>query len=174
MRRDSKSQGDSKNTTRSKFTTRSIFSTAGSYGCIRMFKGILFRHASVFLTHRHAVYQCLKKPPTFFRHARVLFKTRVFAHLRQPLWTVQNQSFSPNPLLCSPVNQRRHDHLYLHGLHPRKTMVLKSPSATTSMFFSIAWCQGGDFQDHGSEGVQSMVQDHGFARVGTMQVQAVP
>ena len=35
-------------------------------------------------------------------------------------------------------------------------MVLKSPSATTSMFFSIARCQGGDFQDHGSEGVQTM------------------
>ena len=71
--------------------------------------------------------------------------------------------------------QRRHDdRLYLHGPHPRKTMVLnyglhplrpmvlKSPSATTSMFFSIARCRGGDFQDHGSEGVQTMVQDHGF------------
>ena len=31
----------------------------------------------------------------------------------------------------------------------------------------------GDFQDHGSEGVQTMVSDHGFARVGTMQVQAI-
>ena len=60
-----------------------------------------------------------------------------------------------------------------HGLHPLRTMVLKSPSATTSMFFSIARCQGGDFQDHGSEVVQTMVQDHGFARVGTMQVQAI-
>ena len=60
-----------------------------------------------------------------------------------------------------------------HGLDPLRTMVLKSPSATTSMFFSIARCQGGDFQDHGSEGVQTMVQDHGFARVGTMQVQAI-
>ena len=47
-------------------------------------------------------------------------------------------------------------------LDPLRTMVLKSPSATTSMFFSIARCQGGDFQDHGSEGVQTMVQDHGF------------
>ena len=74
--------------------------------------------------------------------------------------------------------QRRHDRLYLHGPHPRKTMVwnhglhplrtmvLKSPSATTSMFFSMARCQGGDFQDHGFEGVQTMVQDHGFSRVG--------
>ena len=81
--------------------------------------------------------------------------------------------------------QGRHDRLYLHGPHPRKTMVwnhglhplrtmvLKSPSAATSTFFSIARCQGGDFQDHGSEGVQTMVQDHGFARVGTMQVQAI-
>ena len=34
-------------------------------------------------------------------------------------------------------------------------------------------CQGGDFQDHGSEGVQTMVPDHGFARVGTMQVQTI-
>ena len=42
-----------------------------------------FRRASIFKTHRHAVYQCLKKPPTFFdtlgflkrafRHARVRF-----------------------------------------------------------------------------------------------------
>ena len=48
-------------------------------------------------------------------------------------------------------------------------MVLKSPSATTSMFFSIARCQGRDFQDHGAE----WVPDHGFARVGTMQVQAI-
>ena len=29
------------------------------------------------------------------------------------------------------------------------------------------------FQDHGSEAVQTMVQDHGVARVGTMQVQAI-
>ena len=42
-------------------------------------------------------------------------------------------------------------------------MVLKSPSAATSMLFSIARCQGGDFQDHGgSEGVQTMVQNHGW------------
>ena len=47
------------------------------------------------------------------------------------------------------------------------------PCATTSMFLFIARCQGGDFQDHGSDGVLTMVQDHGFARVGTMQVQAI-
>ena len=41
------------------------------------------------------------------------------------------------------------------------------------MFFSTARCHSGDFQDHGSEGEQTMVQDHGFARVGTMQVQAI-
>ena len=88
-------------------------------------------------------------------------------------------------MTLSSLNQRRHDRLYLHGphphetmvwnhgLHPLRTMVLKSPSATTSMFFSIARCQRGDFQDHGSEGVQTMVPDHGFARVGTMQVQAI-
>ena len=60
-----------------------------------------------------------------------------------------------------------------HGLHPLRTMVLKCLSATTSMVFSIARCQGRDFQDHGSEGVQTMVPDHGFARVGTMQVEAI-
>ena len=41
------------------------------------------------------------------------------------------------------------------------------------MFFSIARCQGGDFQDHGSDGVQTVVPDHGFAKVGTMQIQAI-
>ena len=63
----------------------------------------------------------------------------------------------------SAICQRSHDRLYLHGPHPRKTVVwnhgldplrtmaLKSPFATTSVFFSIARCQGGDFQDHGSE-----------------------
>ena len=35
------------------------------------------------------------------------------------------------------------------------TMVLKSPSSTIYMFFSTARWQGGDFQDHGSEGVQT-------------------
>ena len=60
-----------------------------------------------------------------------------------------------------------------HGLDILRTMVLKSPSAITSMCFSIARCQGGDSQDHGSERVQTTVQDHGFARVGTMQVQAI-
>ena len=39
-----------------------------------------------------------------------------------------------------------------HGLHPLRTMVLKSPFAITAMFFSIARCQGGDFQDRGSDG----------------------
>ena len=33
-----------------------------------------------------------------------------------------------------------------HGLHPLRTLVLKSMSAAASLFFSIAWCQGGDFQ----------------------------
>ena len=51
-----------------------------------------FFDTRVFKTHRHAVYQCLKKPPTFFRHASVfktrvskkcvsVFKTRVFTYL---------------------------------------------------------------------------------------------
>ena len=42
---------------------------------IRMFKRT-FRHASVFKTHRHAVYHCLKQVQKPFRHASV-FKTRV-------------------------------------------------------------------------------------------------
>ena len=46
-----------------------------TFHCIRMFKGI-FSTRAFFYTHRHAVYQCLKKPPTFLRHASV-FKTRV-------------------------------------------------------------------------------------------------
>ena len=36
------------------------------YECLKA----CFRNAR-FLTHRHAAYQCLKKPPTFFRHASV-------------------------------------------------------------------------------------------------------
>ena len=40
-----------------------------------MFKGI-FSTCAFLKTHRHAAYQCLKKPPTCFRHAR-FFKTRV-------------------------------------------------------------------------------------------------
>ena len=68
--------------------TRKRFPHSAVYECLKAF----FRHARVFKTHRHAVYQCLKKPPTFFRHASVskhvrfdtrvpVFKTRVFAHL---------------------------------------------------------------------------------------------
>ena len=51
-----------------------------------------FRHASVYETHRHAVYHCLKEVQKPFRHASVwkkvrfdprvsVFETRVFAHL---------------------------------------------------------------------------------------------
>ena len=39
---------------------------------------------------------------------------------------------------------------------PLRTMALKNPSATTSMFFSIVGCQGADFHDHGFGGA-----DHG-------------
>ena len=48
---------------------------------IRLCLKALFPHASVLKTHRHAVYQCLKKPPTFFRHASV-FKTLAVRHER--------------------------------------------------------------------------------------------
>ena len=61
-----------------------------------MFKGIFFRHASVFKTHRHAVYHCLKRSKNHFdalvflkrafRHTHVYaFKTCVFAHLSEAL-----------------------------------------------------------------------------------------
>ena len=85
------------------------------------------------------------------------------------------------------IFQRRHDRLYLHGPHPRKTMVLNhglQPLRTMVKIPTLApgygkeyrsGCRGG-FQDHGSEGLQTMVPDHGFTRVGslgTMQVQAI-
>ena len=82
-------------------------------------------------------------------------------------------------------NRRRHDRLYLHGPHPRKTMVwnhglhplrtmvLKTPALAPGYRKKHrSGCRKG-FQDHGSEEVQTMVPDHGFARVGTMQVQAI-
>ena len=61
--------------------------------CIRICLKAFFRHASVFKTHRHAVYHCLKEVQKPFRHANVfktlafrhasvsVFKMRVFAHL---------------------------------------------------------------------------------------------
>ena len=60
---------------------------------IRMFKGI-FRHASVFKMHRHAVYHCLKRSKNHFdtlafvKRSRFdtrvsVFKMRVFPHLRE-------------------------------------------------------------------------------------------
>ena len=56
-----------------------------------------------------------------------------------------------------------------HGLHPLRTMVLKSPSHRKA--HRSGW--RGGFQDHGSERVQTMVSEHGFTKVGTMQVQAI-
>ena len=75
------------------------------------------------------------------------------------------------------VHQRRADHLYLHGLQPRKTMVRNHGLHTLrTMVLTIPpWHQAlekktevvaeGDFR--------TMVPDHGFARVGIMQVQAI-
>ena len=81
--------------------------------------------------------------------------------------------------------QRRHDRLHLHGPHPLKTMVLNhrlDPLRTMVLKIPAlapdygkvhrSGCRGG-FQDHGFEGVQTMVQDHGFERVQTMQAQAI-
>ena len=88
-------------------------------------------------------------------------------------------------ILLGTLLRRRHDRLYLHGPHPRKTMVLNHglhPLRTMVLKIPAlapgygkehrSGCRGG-FQDHGSEGVETMVSDHGFARVGTMQVQAI-
>ena len=52
-------------------------------------------------------------------------------------------------------------------------MVLKIPALAPGYRKEHSGGFRGGFQDHGSEGVQTMVPDHGFARVGTMQVQAI-
>ena len=52
--------------------TRKRFPHSTVYECLKAF----FRHASVFKTHRHAAYHCLKEVQKPFRHASV-FKTRV-------------------------------------------------------------------------------------------------
>ena len=52
-------------------------------------------------------------------------------------------------------------------------MVLKIPAlAPGKRKEHRSGCRGG-FQDHDFEGVETIVPDHGFARVGTMQVQAI-
>ena len=63
------------------FSMHSDTQPVPEFPCIRMIKGICFDTQANCFTHRHAVYQCLKKPPTFFRHARVS-KTRAFRHAR--------------------------------------------------------------------------------------------
>ena len=47
-------------------------------------------------------------------------------------------------------------------LHLFLLRLLFAASATTSVFFSIDRCHSGDFQDHGSEEVQTIVQDYGL------------
>ena len=56
---------------------------------------------------------------------------------------------------------------------PVRTMVPKIPALAPGYRKEHRSGCRGEFQDHGSEGVQTMVRDHGFARVGTMQVQAI-
>ena len=58
------------------FSTHSDTQAGPAFHCVYECLEAFFRHASVFKTRRHAVYQCLKKPPIFFRRARV-FKTLV-------------------------------------------------------------------------------------------------
>ena len=57
-----------------------------------------------------------------------------------------------------------------HGLHPLRTMVLKIAALVPGYRTQHRSGSRGGVQDHGSEGVQTMIPDHGFARVGTMQV----
>ena len=60
--------------------TRKRFPHSTAHECLKA----LFRHASVFKTHRHAVYHCLKEVQNPFRHTSV-FKTRVSANKGLPL-----------------------------------------------------------------------------------------
>ena len=56
---------------------------------------------------------------------------------------------------------------------PSEPWSWKSPPWHRAIENNIEVIAEGGFQDHGSEGVQTMVQDHGSARVGTIQVQAI-
>ena len=58
------------------FSTHSDTQAVPAFHCIRLCLKAFFRHASVFKTHRHAVYHCLKEVQEPFRHASA-FKTRV-------------------------------------------------------------------------------------------------
>ena len=61
------------------FSTHSDTQAVPAFHCVRMFKGI-FSTRVFFKTHWHAVYQCLKKPPTFFDTLAVI------KHLLMPLF----------------------------------------------------------------------------------------
>ena len=50
-----------------------------SMNCIRLCLKTFFRHARVFKMHRHAVYQCLKKPSPYFFDTLAFLK-RAFRH----------------------------------------------------------------------------------------------
>ena len=52
--------------------TQAVPAFHSAYECLQAF----FRHASMFKTHRHAIYHCLKEVQKPFRHASI-FKTRV-------------------------------------------------------------------------------------------------
>ena len=53
------------------FSTHSDTRTVPAFHCIRLCLKAFFRRASVFKTHRHAVYHCLKEIQKPFRHASV-------------------------------------------------------------------------------------------------------
>ena len=114
-------------------------------------------------------------PPPICVTIRLPFVSRYFCRSIR----VRGRWNTPN------LSQRRHDRLYLHGPHPRKTMawnhglhplktmVLKIPALAPGYRKEHRSGRNGGFQDHGSEVVPTIVPDHGFARVGTMQVQAI-
>ena len=66
------------------FSTHSDTQAVPAFHCIRLCLKACFRQAKRFKTHRHAVYQCLKKPPIFFRHASVFKKNARFDTLACP------------------------------------------------------------------------------------------
>ena len=77
------------------------------------------------------------------------------------------------------LSQRRHDRLYLHGPHPRKTMVwnhglhplrtmvLKSPPWHQAIEKNIEVVGEGDFRTMVLRGCRPMVPDEGEDHAGT-------
>ena len=90
----------------------------------------------------------------------------------QPSWIVAFVRGRMIGCTCM-VSQPRKAVVLNHGLHSLRTMVLNSPSATTSRCFSKLGAKAGIFRTmllrRGRPWFRSIV----FSRVGTMQVQAI-